>query len=84
MASLGFLIDNLCANFTVASMNDLVKARLAERPSTISDIARAIASKDRSLDAENTRKLAEAAVEALAQSGEVTVQDGSISILVMR
>lgn len=78
MASLGFLIDNLCANFTVASMNDLVKARLAEGPSTIGEIARAIVSKDRSLDAGSAQKLAEAAVEALAQSGEVAVQDGSI------
>lgn len=78
MASLGFLIDNLCANFTVASMNDLVKTQLAQGPSTINDIARTISGKDGSLDTGSAQKLAEAAVEALAQSGEVTIQDGSI------
>ncbi len=53
------------------SLNELVKAQLTEGPSTISDIARAIMEKDRSLDSKSAETLAEAAVETLSQSGDV-------------
>ena len=77
--SLQFIIDNLCANFTVKSMYRLVEAMLAERPRTIDEIAVAIAGNDRTLDIGSARSLAEAAVEALAVSGVIAVRDDHIS-----
>ena len=74
MASLQFRIDSICANFTVDSLNELVKTQLTEGPSTISDIARAIMEKDRSLDSKSAETLAEAAVESLSQGGDVGIQ----------
>lgn len=77
-ASLQFLIDNLCANFTQRSIYGLLEALLAERPRTMSDIALAIADKDRSLDMGSAQVLAKAAVEALAESGVIAVEDAYI------
>lgn len=78
MASLKFLVDSMCANFTVESMHELVKTLLAERPCTISDIAHGIAERDRSLDIKSAQRLAEAAVEELAQRGDIAVQGARI------
>ncbi len=77
--SLQFLIDNLCANFTVRSIYRLVEAMLAERPRTIGEIAVRVADNDRSLDIGSAQTLAEGAVEALAQSGVILVDDGLIA-----
>ncbi len=74
MESLKYLIDNICANFTVESMSSLVKTQLGQGPCTIGDIAREIERRDRSLDIKSAQKLAEAAVEGLAQSGDVSVE----------
>ena len=79
MASLQFSIDNICANFTVESISDLVKSTLAAGPGTISDIARAVADGDRSLDIKSAQTLAEAAVEALVVSGDLAVHGSYIS-----
>ena len=78
MESLKFHIDNMCANFTVDSVHNLVKARLAQGSCTMSDIASEIAQRDRSLDIASARTLAEAAVGALAQRGDVAVQGEQI------
>ena len=80
MPTLGFLIDNLCANFTDESMYALVKSLVAEGPCTINDIARRIAEKDHSLDPKSTHTLAEAAVKALVQSGDVASQGPSLRL----
>lgn len=74
MASLQFLIDSICANFTVESMHELVKVRLSQGPFMVGEIAREIRCKDRSLDFESSKQLAEAALEALAQRGDITIQ----------
>ena len=55
MASLQFSIDNICANFTVESLNSLVKERLSPGPCTIDDIAREIVGSDRSLGIKRER-----------------------------
>ncbi|MBI2872044.1 MAG: hypothetical protein HYY00_02505 [Chloroflexi bacterium] len=78
MASLQFLIDNMCAGFTVASMYALVRTRLAEGACTIGDIAHRVAEADRTLDIGSAKTLAEAAIEALAKSGDVVVQEAYI------
>ena len=74
MPSIKFLIDSMCANFTLESMDALVKTLVAERPCTLSDIAQRIADSDRSLDIKSAQAIAEAAVEALSQRGDVVVQ----------
>ena len=74
MKTLQFLIDNICANFTVDSLLGLVRTSLAKGPSTISDITRAIMQKDRSLDVRCAEGLAEGAVQALSESGDVEVR----------
>jgi len=84
VASLQFFIDNICANFTVESLSDLVKSTLAAGPDTISveayrrlaksDLARAVADGDRTLDIKSAQTLAEAAVESLVVSGDLAVQ----------
>ena len=74
MKTLQFLIDNICADFTVNSLLGLVRTCLANGPSTISDITRAIMQKDLSLDVRCAEGLAEGAVQALSESGDVEVR----------
>ena len=80
MPTLGFLIDTMCANFTDESMLALVKSLLAERPGTVNDIARGIADRDHTLDPKSADTLAEAAVKALVQSGDVAMQGPSLRL----
>ncbi len=75
MKTLQFLIDNICADFTMDSLLGLVRTCLANGPSTISDITRAIIQKDRSLDVRCAEGLAEGAVQALSESGDVEVRE---------
>lgn len=74
MASLQFIIDSICANFTLESMYELVKVRLSQGPFMVGEIAREIRCQDRSLDFDSSKKLAEAALEALAQRGDITIE----------
>ena len=80
MKTLQFLIDNICANFTVDSLLGLVRTSLAKGPSTISDITRAIMQKDRSLDVRCAEGLAEGAVQALSESGDVEVRESWVYV----
>ena len=75
MKTLQFLIDNICADFTVASLLGLIRTCLANGPSTIGDITRAIIQKDRSLDVRCAEGLAEGAVQALSEIGDVEVRE---------
>ena len=59
-------------------MYRLVETMLAERPCTIGEIAVRITEHDRSLDIGSAQTLAEAAIEALAQTGVIAVQDSYI------
>ena len=74
MKTLQFLIDNICADFTVGSLLDLIMTCLVNEPSTISDITRVIIQKDPSLDVRCAEGLAEGAVQALSESGDVEVR----------
>lgn len=78
MTSLQFHIDNLCANFTERAIYSLLEAMLAERPRPLSEITQRIADRDRTLDIKSAQTLAEAAVEALAQSGVIGVRGSHI------
>ncbi|MFN3974084.1 MAG: hypothetical protein ACK4K2_02235 [Dehalococcoidia bacterium] len=73
MPSLQYLIDSMCANFTAQSLQALVKEVVAVGPCTMLDIAQRVTEKDPSLDLGSARLLAEAAVQILADRGEVAV-----------
>ncbi len=75
MKTLQFVIDNICADFTVDSLLGLIRTCLANGPSTISEITRAIIQKDRSLDVRCAEGLAEGAVQALSENGDVEVRE---------
>ena len=78
MKTLQFLIDNICADFTVDSLLGVARTCLASGPSTINEISRAIIQKDRSLDARCAEGLAEGVVQALSDIGEVEVRDSLV------
>ena len=78
MKTLQFLIDNICADFTLDSLLGLARTCLASGPSTINEISRAIIQKDRSLDARCAKGLAEGVVQALSDIGEVEVRDSLV------
>ena len=77
--SLQFIIDNLCANFTIKSMYRLMERMVADGPCTVSQIAVGIADADRTLDIGSAKTLAEGAVEALAESGVIFVHNDHVS-----
>ena len=70
----------MCANFTVEAMSELVKKRLTQGPCTISDLSRAVAGTDRTLDIKSAQILAQAAVESLNEKGDIAVQGTCISL----
>jgi len=76
--TLQFLIDNICADFTVDSLLGVVRTCLANGPCAISDISHAIMQKDRSLDIKCAEGLAEGAVLALSESGDIEVSESRI------
>ena len=74
MASLQYVIDSICAKFTAESVYELMKARLSQGPFTVGEILSLIQYKDRSLDLGSTKMLAEAALEDLAQRGDIRIE----------
>ena len=79
MESLQYLIDTICARVTVEFMYGLIRSRLGQGAFKLDEILPAIQSKDRSLDSGSARQIAEAAVQELAQLGEVTVREEQVS-----
>ena len=78
MKTLQFLIDNICADFTVDSLLSVVRTCLAGGPATVSAITRAIMQEDRSLDVKCAEGLAEGAVQALSERGDVEVRESRV------
>ena len=78
MKTMQFLIDNICADFTVDSLLALVRRCVAEGPATIRDITDAIKQKDRSLDVRCAEGLAEGAVQVLCESGDIEVREALV------
>ncbi len=79
MSFLQFLIDDMCANFTVEAISELARRRLAKGPCEVNDLAVEIAGKDHTLDMKSAQILAQAAVDFLGKKGEITVSGTSIS-----
>lgn len=78
MKTLQFLIDHVCADFTVDSLLGLARTCLASGPSTINEISRAIIQRDRSLDVRCAEGLAEGVVLTLSDIGEVEVRESLV------
>jgi hypothetical protein len=81
LKTLQFLIDHICADFTVSSLLGVVKTRLAEGPCTKNDIAAAIMQKDPSLDIRCAEGLAEGAVLFLTENGVIEAKDSRIYLI---
>ncbi|MBI3979086.1 MAG: hypothetical protein HY331_12955 [Chloroflexi bacterium] len=79
MSFLKFLIDDMCAKFSLESMCDLVRTRVTRGACTVEDVAHEIIQRDHSLDIVSARTLAQAAVETLAESGDVAIQGAHVS-----
>ncbi len=77
MASLQYVIDSICSKLTVDAIYKMVKLRLDRGPFKMTEIIPAIQSKDRSLDFDSARMLAEAACDELAGRGDIRI-DGDI------
>jgi hypothetical protein len=77
MPSLQYLLDTICSKLTVDALNHLINRRLAMGQFPIDEIIPSIQAEDRSLDRDSARLLAEAALEAMARSGVLTV-DGNL------
>ena len=78
MKTLQFLIDHVCADFTVDSLLGLARTCLTSGPSTINEISRAIIQRDRSLDVRCAEGLAEGVVLTLSDIGEVEIRESLI------
>ena len=76
--TLQFLIDHICADFTVASLLGVARKCVADGSCTTGDITRAIMKRDPSLDVKCAEGLAEGVVLALEDSGEVEVRDSRV------
>jgi len=78
VATLQYVIDSLCSKLTVESMFEIIRQRLIQGPFKIDEIILIVRSKDRSLDYDSAKMIAEAAIRDLSQSGEIKVYGQSI------
>ena len=78
MASLQYLFDTICANFTEESMFRLLRERINQGQFTVDEILPLLQNKDGSLDTGSARMLAEAALEELARRGEIRKEGDNI------
>ena len=78
MATLQYVIDSLCSKLTVELMFEIVRQRLSQGTFKLDEIIPIVRSKDRSLDYDSAKMIAEAAINDLTQSGEIIVDGQSI------
>ena len=74
MASLQYVIDSICSKLTAEWMYRLIMSRLSRGPFRIAEVVPVIRNEDRSLDDDSAHLLAEAAVQALAERGDIAVE----------
>ena len=77
MATLQFVIDNICASFPAEFLYRHIRERLSEGEFEVDEILPAIQDRDKSLDVGSARQLAEAALEDLEEEGILKL-DGDI------
>ena len=78
MASLQFVIDSICSKLTPESMYRIINLRLGQGPFRVAEIIPMVQQEDRSLDHDSARMLTDAALEALAERGDILVDGGSV------
>ncbi len=78
METLQFLIDNICADFTIDSLLGVVRACASNGPTTIGEITGAIIKKDRSLDTRCAEGLAAGAVQYLSWNKEIETDGNGV------
>jgi hypothetical protein len=78
--TLQFLIDHICADFTVNSLLGLARECVAKGQRAESDITKAILERDRTLDVKCAEGLAAGVVHFLAENGEVEVSGNVVSL----
>lgn len=71
MPSLQYVIDTICASVTEESMYELIEKQLEKGSFVVDEILPLIQSQDRSLDLGSAKMLAEAALQSLAQRGDL-------------
>ena len=71
MQNLQYVIDTICARFTAESIYGLIEERLKQGPLVIGEILPLIQSKDRSLDGDSAKTLAQTALDDLGQQGRI-------------
>ncbi len=77
MPSLQYVIDTICSRLTVEATCQLINQQLARGQCKTEEIVPLIQTEDRSLDHDSARLIAEAALEDMAQRGDLIV-DGEI------
>ena len=78
MKTLQFLIDHICADFTVNSLLTVARTCVAGGACTAEDIQHAIMKRDPSLDVRCAEGLAEGVVQTLCDTGEFEVRDSHV------
>lgn len=73
MPSLQYVIDTICARVTEESMYELIEKQLRQGPFMVDEILPLIQSQDRSLDLGSAKMLAQAALQGLAQRGDLSM-----------
>lgn len=78
MATLQYMIDTICASVTAEFVYDLMKSKISQGMFIVDETLPLIQAKDRSLDLNSARMLAEAALEDLAQIGLLRIDNDRI------
>ena len=78
MVSLQYVIDSICASVTGECIFKMIEALLCQGSFTIAEIIPLIQSKDRSLDAGSAEMIAKAALENMAQHGNIRIEGENI------
>ncbi|MFC2014496.1 hypothetical protein ACFLUP_00715 [Chloroflexota bacterium] len=78
MASLQYVIDSICSSVSEKFMYQLIEGQLGKGSFTVDEVLPLIQGKDRSLDSGSARMLAEAAIEEMAERGDLTTENEHI------
>jgi len=78
MPSLQYVIDTICSSLTEEAIYEIIETRLNRGPFAVENLLPSIRSKDRSLDHGSARMLAEAALQNLAERGELKLEGENI------
>ena len=78
MPSVQYVIDSICASVTVECVDKMIEALLSQGQFTLDELLPMIQTKDRSLDLESARMIAEAALDDMAQRGIIRIEGENI------